>query len=604
MNNGQISSAAGLSVMPLVTQDAATAIAGLGDNEQQKGGDFAGLLNGIQRMAQEKEFPESEVADKEGADGDNAGLHIAVNADLTAVNVLGVLQVAQQIAPKAEKAEGHIADAVTECALIDSTLQQTLPAVNLQSGRMPEVNISTSFLVDTSQNITTTIAQPVISATPAASNETEREQSAVEATTKTTGKQVDAQAATPALPLKTTVTTVDVIPPVVHAADRLQNVATTAEQGISPSPAFSTCREQGGHTAAEPAATAAEKQAVVQAAPVASSPIKVATPVEISTMVVPSTDRLQNVATSAKETRQQPEKVVPAAQIIPTNVGATDMARTPVVSPELEVEIQLSQPRPITAQLVAASASVGNRPVVQGQQLMTAEPRSEGLRVNGDQGIDRDVSAASNASGESLLNPDDFSSSEGQPETALDDQLLVQDMRSQSNPGHQKISAPDARQALPEPARQNLPEQVTQQVKDRLVQHDLKQGSQQITLTLSPDSLGELKMNLNLQGHKLSVEIIAENRTVRDAIMLHTDALKESLARQNITMESFDVTTGGKGSGSQGQNQNAWKELVKQQQQQQFWSSPRGNNLAQADLPTSQGAYQRQAGQSMFDIHY
>jgi flagellar hook-length control protein FliK len=123
-------------------------------------------------------------------------------------------------------------------------------------------------------------------------------------------------------------------------------------------------------------------------------------------------------------------------------------------------------------------------------------------------------------------------------------------------------------------------------------------------LTLSPDSLGELKMNLNLQGQKLSVEIVAENRAVRDAIVQHTDTLKESLARQNITMESFDVTTGGKGSGSQGQNQNAWRELAKQQQQQQFWTVPRGKNYAQADLPSDQAAYQRQQGQSMLDIHY
>lgn len=143
-----------------------------------------------------------------------------------------------------------------------------------------------------------------------------------------------------------------------------------------------------------------------------------------------------------------------------------------------------------------------------------------------------------------------------------------------------------------------------QQVKERLVQHDIKPGNQKITLTLSPDSLGELKMNLNLQGQKLSVEIVTENRTVRDAIVQHTDALKESLARQNITMESFDVTTGGKGSGSQGQNQNAWRELAKQQEQQQFWTSTRGYHIAQAELPTGHSAYQRKQGQSMLDIHY
>jgi len=155
-----------------------------------------------------------------------------------------------------------------------------------------------------------------------------------------------------------------------------------------------------------------------------------------------------------------------------------------------------------------------------------------------------------------------------------------------------------------EPARQNNAEQIVSQVRERLTQHELKQGIQHISLTLSPDNMGELKMNLNLQGQKLSVEIVTENKTVRDAIAQHTDGLKESLARQNITMESFDVTTGGKGSGSQGQNQNAWRELAKHQQQQQLWASPRGYNTAQASVLSGNAAYQRKTEHAMLDIHY
>jgi len=112
-------------------------------------------------------------------------------------------------------------------------------------------------------------------------------------------------------------------------------------------------------------------------------------------------------------------------------------------------------------------------------------------------------------------------------------------------------------------------------------------------------------MNLNLQGQKLSVEIITENRMVRDAIRLNTDALKESLARQNITMESFDVTTGekGGGSGNRGQNLNAWQELANRQQQEQFWSSNRGFQTVQ-NVIAPKSAYQKQPGYSMLDIHY
>ncbi len=154
-----------------------------------------------------------------------------------------------------------------------------------------------------------------------------------------------------------------------------------------------------------------------------------------------------------------------------------------------------------------------------------------------------------------------------------------------------------------EAVRKEIPEQVVNQTRERLAQHELKPGNQQITLTLSPENLGELKMNLNLQGQKLSVEIVTETRTVRDALAQHADALKESLARQNITMESFDITTGGKNSGNQGQNQNAWRELARQQQQQ-FWTSSGRYLSAQADLPSGQSAYQRKKEHPMLDIHY
>jgi flagellar hook-length control protein FliK len=100
------------------------------------------------------------------------------------------------------------------------------------------------------------------------------------------------------------------------------------------------------------------------------------------------------------------------------------------------------------------------------------------------------------------------------------------------------------------------------------------------------------------------VEIVAENRMVRDAIVQHTDSLKESLARQNIKMESFEVTTGGKNLEGQGQSQNSWRESAKQQQKQQFWTSPRGSNVTKEETQAGQVAYNRQQEHSMLDIHY
>jgi flagellar hook-length control protein FliK len=203
---------------------------------------------------------------------------------------------------------------------------------------------------------------------------------------------------------------------------------------------------------------------------------------------------------------------------------------------------------------------------------------------------------------------DCFDNSQGDPDGENSNPDFTQNMSGHLAVEQHKVSAASTRSAPFEPLRQGVSEQVLPQIKERLDQYDLKPGKQQITLTLSPDTLGELKMNLNLQGGKLSIEIVTENRSVRDVIVQHADALKESLARQNITMESFDVTTGGKGSGNQGQNQNAWRELMQQQQQQQqqqqYWTTPRGYGVAPADLPSEVAMQQRHQGQSMLDIHY
>ncbi len=148
------------------------------------------------------------------------------------------------------------------------------------------------------------------------------------------------------------------------------------------------------------------------------------------------------------------------------------------------------------------------------------------------------------------------------------------------------------------------PEQIVQQVRDRFVNHETKPGIEQIVLRLSPEHLGELKVNLNLEGQRLKVEIVAENKMVRDSLMQHTDALKESLSRQNIKMDSFEVTTGGNGASDsgRGQGQGNWRELA-QQKQQNAWMPDGGYRLAKQAAP-SLAAYQAKSEHMMVDLHY
>ena len=113
--------------------------------------------------------------------------------------------------------------------------------------------------------------------------------------------------------------------------------------------------------------------------------------------------------------------------------------------------------------------------------------------------------------------------------------------------------------------RSALPEQVSRQLAERLSTHDFRQGKESLSLTLTPEHLGKIQMNFQMDQQNLRVEIVAENRVAREALMQQVDSLKESLARQNVTVEKFEVSTG---SGKEFQQQ-----YQQPQQQQALYSS-------------------------------
>jgi flagellar hook-length control protein FliK len=141
--------------------------------------------------------------------------------------------------------------------------------------------------------------------------------------------------------------------------------------------------------------------------------------------------------------------------------------------------------------------------------------------------------------------------------------------------------------------------QILTQVKASLVNHEVKPGNDQIVLRLSPENLGELKVNLSMDGQSLKVEIVAENHMVRDALLQNTDSLKESLARQNISMQSFNVTTGNPG---QRQQQGDWRESGRQQQN--TWMTSAGYQTSDTAVAATRLAYQTASAHTMVDLHF
>ena len=563
MINGQLCMAPSAAVPQLTAQKTLVKNVAVADGGKQDGGGFSNLLGGIQHSVKEKALPDA-GADKH-LTSEGGGDDVAANL-LTMLQTLSGIAAAAEAAPPLlempENKDGCAGESSLVCNGQSGPAPQMVMNASLQSGRMPVVN-SLPESVDVLQNVAT---------------ETEKDATITVATVDKPKERVtDA-------------------PKDATSAQTAQIVQTSKMQDSS----VKMAQMDTAKNIVSPAVS--EQPALLSAVPdqilvkqVFVEPVQVPAVLAIQTEAV--TAQENSVALQRTGSSEQSAKTAGMAEIsapLQPGIAKLDLPTTPAAVSELD--IQLSQSRPSTTE---ANASV-KQPTGPEQPVETVRAVNERTDAK------ETASTLQHQASDSESSPGSETSSgtgsnQGQSDADYDNQMFTQDLSGQ----HKGVSAASAKAMPTVIVPQDVPGQVMQQVKDRLVLHEVKPGSQQITLTLSPDSLGELKMSLNLQGQKLSVEIVTENLVVRDAIVLHTAALKESLARQNITMESFDVTTGGQGSGNQGQNQNAWRELAKQQQQQQqAWIPQRGYQTAQADLPSGRTAYQRQQGETMLDIHY
>ena len=596
MSNGQLNNVSMSNAMQLVSQEPAVKTAVTSDGQQQDGGNFAGLLSGIQSTAKMQASPDSGQAGQSLQRVGEEQIPRDADAESPVADLLAQINITPQIVAAAELAAGMLEKSEEEGVNTDALLQgsdasdvaaRMVMAAYSQTGRMPEVNIPAELDVDTLQNAAaavteqSTVKQSAKNSAQLTEERVPRQQSGVGQFPTTDGQPVKGELAEPAPASSFRPAEYDRMSsaelPAQQPVDRSQNVASSTAQ-----PGFLTASN--------------DKIRVEQAGTLPAQAIPAQTAVTLSPLAAPVPVPEEIIAQADAMHAAPAEKTAGAQTGLPADQSTAAVAAS---SPESEIEMQISQPRPVTAQLTA-----GVRQQLNGEQptekVLTGSEQSNAKEMTSSRQMP--VSDSESASGSDF--PGAGGSSQGQSDAASENGMLPQDMRGQLRTEQQSAALSSAKAVPSEPLRQDIPEQVAQQVKERLVQHEVKPGNQQITLTLSPDSLGEIKMNLNLQGQKLSVEIVTENRAVRDAIIQHTDSLKESLARQNITMESFDVTTGGKGSANQGQNQNAWRELARQQQQQQFWTSPRGYQPAQAAPSSDHAAYQRGQGQTMLDIHY
>jgi len=89
--------------------------------------------------------------------------------------------------------------------------------------------------------------------------------------------------------------------------------------------------------------------------------------------------------------------------------------------------------------------------------------------------------------------------------------------------------------------------EIVEQVQKTILNSTGKNGTHQISLTLNPEKLGEIKLTIQVEGNVVSAKMNVENSQVKQIIEQNMQNLKDSLAQQNLNAGSLDVNVGESG---------------------------------------------------------
>jgi flagellar hook-length control protein FliK len=332
-------------------------------------------------------------------------------------------------------------------------------------------------------------------------------------------------------------------------------------------------------TVATPATATPQTQAVAQVKVMSQYPATAAPQVQTARAVLAPPEAPP--ASSVLSVASKPES--------PASLQAAEEIAPPATSLQ---HIMEAYSRPF----MAVAKTADGRSVVQEEQLQqqtpaTADVKSTAHAENVFSGAVRTVATA--MTGEDTLSGD--KSPSDQTMNGQLQQVLQQRIKTETVAAAPVVTV----------GTSGVAEQVVKQVSDHFARHEIKTGSEQIVLRLSPENLGELKVNLRMENQRLTVEIVTENRMVRDAILQNSDTLKDSLAKQNIKMDSFNVSSGSNGNdglaGRNGRNQNEWQELTRNRQATQWLQGE--YNLPKDFIPQKL-AYNQQTEYGMLNVHY
>jgi flagellar hook-length control protein FliK len=150
-----------------------------------------------------------------------------------------------------------------------------------------------------------------------------------------------------------------------------------------------------------------------------------------------------------------------------------------------------------------------------------------------------------------------------------------------------------------EPVKAASHEQILSQVKDKLAASEIGRDGGQIVLRLHPDDLGELKIDVRMDNQKLRIDITTESQTVKEALLTNVNSLKEVLSKQNISMERFDVSTGGNPFQQNFRDGGSWRQNGQNPQQSARWGGGRAEE-GQGAVP----GYGQKREYAMLDVRF
>lgn len=244
------------------------------------------------------------------------------------------------------------------------------------------------------------------------------------------------------------------------------------------------------------------------------------------------------------------------AQEAATNVQTTAMAQNPS-APATSNPAAVQQPnQPPVEQVEASSATRAqrvDRKDPQGVQAAAGKPSAEQTaaapKANADDTVAKNSTVGQSAkAAPAPATPAQNSADAGgkeHPEQKAQGKEAEQVLTS--GIGVQTQTAVESAQPAPKAAQpqSELHQSIMSQVKDGVVVHDAK-GNSQMTIRLNPEQLGELRIQVRMDdGNRVRIDIQADNSAVKDLLMSNLDSLKEALAGKNLSMDGFDVSTGG-----------------------------------------------------------